>query len=311
MKEGRLLVRERKTDFVRLFSSTPEGVVCPSFFVLSIGNGCPHDCAYCFLLNTLRRSDTNEVFSNVDKIIADVRRHFLLSEPSMLNAGELTDSLAWDQNRETVLKLIKEIRGQSTHTLLLVSKSDHIEEFMEIEPTQSVIFSFSINRGEVAKEYEMGSAEPRRRLAAAAFLQSKGWRIRLRIDPMIHHPDEEWAATLNGYSSLIEQIAKVVKPERITLGSLRAFQTLEYYVPKDALRIFAHLFDQGDPDRRKRYPFELRVKLYAAVIKAVKDKMGDVDVALCKETRKAWDVTRTFIDPSWLNPEDPKCNCSA
>lgn len=310
MKNGKVLKRERRTNFIRLFTKTPPGIVCPHFFILATSNGCPFDCHFCYLLNTLRYTETNEIYSNVGDLEEEVRSHLELGDPTVMNTGELTDSLAWEHNREGTRRLIEIFRGQDRHALLLVTKSDKVDEFVEIEPTPAVIFSFSVNEPETAKRHEIGAPDPGRRLAAAALLQAKGWRVRLRLDPMLRLADESWDQMVEKYKGFIGAIATVVKPERITLGTLRSFPKLPNYAPEESRKLFSFAWDQGDPDRRRRYPLDERVKLYAAVIQEINAKLR-TEVGLCKETKTAWISTWKMLGkPSSFDYREPKCNCS-
>ena len=313
MKDG-VIERARRSEFLHLFTKTPRGIVCPHFFVLSHANGCPFQpgCLYCYLWNTFRTYDKNQIFSNIGDMEEEVKRHLQnVVEPSMINTGELSDSLVWEKRRPIMPGLIELFRGQKLHQLLLLTKSDMVEPFAKIKPADTIIFSFSVNRPDAARDFEPGVPSPERRLAAAAILQANGWRIRLRLDPMMRLPREKWVDTIKAYVAFAGKIASTVKPERITLGTIRFFQNLPNCTPEGSEKIFALAWDQGDPDRRRRYPLKDRVEIYSEVVLAFRKLLPEVEIGLCKETESAWEmVWETMGKPKWFSYRDPKCNCA-
>lgn len=311
MKDG-VIERARRSEFLHLFTKTPRGIICPHFFVLSHANGCPFECSYCYLWNTFRTYDKNQLFTNVKDLEEEIQRHLQnVVDPSLINTGELSDSLVWEKRRPIVPGLIELFRSQKLHQLLLLTKSDMVEAFTKIASAESVIFSFSLNRLEVALDFERGAPSPERRMAAAATLQANGWRIRLRLDPMLRLPGEKWVDTIKAYVGFAGKIASTIKPERITLGTIRFFQNLPHCSPPESDKIFALAWDQGDPDRRRRYPLKDRVEIYSEVISAFRKLLPDTEIGLCKETQSAWEMVWEAIGkPKWFSYRDPKCNCA-
>lgn len=76
-------------------------------------------------------------------------------------------------------------RLQQTRYLLLLTKSTNIAILRSAIPTDQVIVSFSVNSNAAATKYEIGSPDPVRRLQAVAELKQLGWRVRIRIDPIV------------------------------------------------------------------------------------------------------------------------------
>ena len=80
-------------------------------------------------------------------------------------------------------------------------------------------------------------------------MKSRGWRIRMRIDPMIRGFD---------YRGIAEQVRRLA-PERVTLGTLRAEHNLPRYVGNG---LFKELEKPADPKALARYPMNVRLALY-------------------------------------------------
>ncbi|MCX7935751.1 MAG: hypothetical protein N3A66_10900 [Planctomycetota bacterium] len=127
---------------------------------------------------------------------------------------------------------------------------------------------------------------PAERLAVARRLRQQGWRVRIRLDPMIAGYD---------YRQVIRQICRM-RPERVTLGTLRAEANLDRYAPAG---IFAQLEPAADPKALRRYPPAVRLALYRPAVRALRRVCP---LGLCEETPEIWRALG-------LEPEAKTCNC--
>lgn len=289
--------RSRKTQFVKLLHETPVDTVCPNFFVLKHAAGCRFSppCSYCYLKNSFWHLDRPEVFTNVNAMLADIR-HWIRRdglETYILNMGNLSDSLVFEGIRPILPKLVQlfreeaEARGRP-HTLLLVTKGGLREcRTLLAQPAcRNVIVSFSVNSPAAARRHESGAAPVADRLRAARRLKAAGWRIRIRIDPIIAGFD---------YRGIAGQVRRL-RPERVTLGSLRAEETLPRFAGK---RLFADLVKPRSRDGLARYPLRERLALYRGVLGI----LGNIcPMGLCEETPDVWKALG-------LEPAAKSCNC--
>jgi len=148
--------------------------------------------------------------------------------------------------------------------------------------------SFSVNSPEAARDHERGAAPVEDRLAAARRLKDAGWRVRMRLDPMILGYDYGW---------IIQQV-RGLGPERVTLGSLRAEPNLPKYV-EDGL--FDDLVPPPTPKGLARYPKDTRLALYRQAVEALRDICP---IGLCEETPDIWDALG-------LDKAAKSCNCGS
>ena len=273
-------VRERKSNFVKLFDKTPESVFCPHFYELVLSNGCPFDCSYCYLKLTFRgktkptlfNNDWTEVQAELDKV-----------EKGVFSTGELADSLAIIP--PLLEKALNYFEQQKDKYILLLTKSTNIDILKNRKPSPQIIISFSVNSVEAANVYEKGSPDPMKRLEAAKELKELGWRVRIRLDPIILE------SGLEHYEPICKAIAEL-SPEVVTIGTLRQFPGLHRFAkeaPRDGLK--------KAPDGRMRYPTQQRIEVY----KQIADWLG-FQPALCKEATKMWDE---------LGWEFKDCNCTS
>jgi DNA repair photolyase len=293
----RCVTGARKSRFVDIFRTTPVNTVCPNFFVLAHANGCafaPH-CSYCFLKSSFTNSREQKAFDNIDKMVRDIRTWIARDrlESYVLNMGNLSDSLAFERGRPLIATLVDLFRREAEapgrpHALLLVTKGgmEESRSLLALEPCANVIVSFSINSPAAAADHEKGAAPIPDRLAACRALRKAGWRVRVRIDPMIHGYD---------YRSIIRDV-KRLKPERVTLGALRAEPNLFRFVRDD---IFSALERSPNARGLSRYPLDVRLALYRPAVKALRPVSP---IGLCEETPDVWNALG-------LDTEAKSCNC--
>lgn len=288
-------LRPRKSKFVEIFRTTPPKTVCPNFFVLAHADGCVFSpqCAYCYLKSSFWYLGKPQAFTNSKRMIAEVKRWIAKDalESYVLNMGNLSDSLAFEEHRPLIASLVETFRKEAKgrpHTLLLVTKGGQKEcqSLFHIPPCENVVVSFSINHPDAARKYEKGAAPVSDRLKAAAKLRKQGWRIRIRIDPMMRGYD---------HTHVVKAIRKL-RPERVTLGTLRAERNLPKHVEKG---MFRELTRPEDPKAMARYPMNTRLAMYRPAVEMLKDMCV---VALCEEVAEVWDALG-------LDKDAKSCNC--
>jgi len=281
------------------FEKTPFDIVCPHFWELRWGFGCPFDCAYCYLQGT-GRGNKNPRYRPVLKVIKAIDRAFkneyFLEHPSIFNSGELSDSL---MNPNYMRQIADFFETQDRHKLLLLTKSDRVKWLVK-EPRKQTITSFSLNATEVWRRWEKRTPSPQKRINAAKELIESGYEVRVRIDPIF--PIEDWKAN---YEDLIYSVFSELAsdPDRITLGTPRGLAKTLIFA-KD--RSWERIAFTDKPERTgwgKKAPEPLRKEIYLFFY----DKLANLGfekskIAMCKETRSMWKE----MD---LNPDFCRCNC--
>lgn len=264
---AKLVFRERKSAFVRLFTKTPPGVRCPHFYELVLSNGCPYDCAYCYLQLTFRGEKRPVLFTNHWQAVC---KELEAVGDGVFSTGELADSLAVVP--PLLSSAVDYFRRQPGKYLLLTTKSCNVSFFKDLEPTPQVIVSFSVNAPDVAARFEKLAPPPLARLKAAARLLEWGWRVRIRLDPVV------WEGGASPTYHRICQEIRAIQPERVTVGTLRQYPGLFRFAPH-APRKNLH----KAPDGRMRYPTSVRLHAY----RRIAEWLG-FQPALCKETDDVW-----------------------
>jgi spore photoproduct lyase len=262
----KIIVRERKSGFVRLFNKTPREVLCPHFYELILSNGCPFNCSYCYLQLTFRGQTQPTLFCNP---WPTVQRELDSLSSGIFSTGELADSLAIiPPLLEPALEYFPK---QSKKYLLLLTKSTNIKFLLDRHPNPQVIVSFSVNAPPISEKFEKGAPNPDHRVQAALELKKMGWRVRIRLDPIILEDG------VGVYEGICRKVADL-EPELVTIGTLRQYPGL-YRFARHAPRKDLCRAEDG----RMRYSFSARLKTY----EQIQQWLG-FQPALCKETKDMW-----------------------
>ncbi|ADC66471.1 Radical SAM domain protein [Ferroglobus placidus DSM 10642] len=296
----RRVIKVGDGSIIKLFDRTPipkkdTDVVCPHFLELKWANGCPFNCAWCYLQGTFRFLDRGKKpfikdWKKIELHLWALFQHN--SRRELLNAGELSDSLIGEHERPPAsVRLAKMFQEQDNYELLLVTKSNRIDNLLRIEP-ENVIVSFSINAFPVAKRWEKGAPHPLKRIEAARKLYDHGYKVRVRIDPMV--PITGWKSY---YRELVEEIIKRFEPERFTLGTLRGLSTT-IRCAKDTSWV-KYLDESSNWGLKPR--FNVRLTMYRFIIDLL-EEYGFINYGLCKETVGMWKALE-------MDYREIKCNC--
>jgi spore photoproduct lyase len=297
-------LKKKAGEFIRKFDKPPLGIFCPHFWLIALGQGCPHGCDYCYLYGTYRNLLDflrPTVYTNQDDMKREVEKFLAAGEPRVLNAGELSDSLIYEQFTGVMRWLVPRFGRQATHLLLLVTKSDSVGPILGLEHNRVTRVSFSLNALQVAKLFEGGAPSPLARIQAARLVQNVCYRIGIRIDPML--PVDGWE---RGYVELLDLIGAFrVEPEVFTLGTLRYFAAVKAFSKVWGKNQSVWEFEarRDGSDGRYRLLPEVRKEMYLTMLDEIRKRWAGVPVGICKETVEL----RKEIG---FGTKDNRCNCT-
>ena len=184
---------------------------------------------------------------------------------------------------------------------MLLTKSSNVDNLLAIEPNSHTVVSWSLNSQNATDAYEIGTATLAQRIEAARKCQSRGYRIRFRIDPGILH--DNWQSS---YADMIASALKATEPENITLGMLRLIpghkKLAAQIYGQRAADLNRQALTEKCSDGKLRYPPDKRIQFYQFLINTIRDFNKNVSVSLCRETPEIWQALRRQCAPH-------KCNC--
>jgi len=299
-----LMIGETSSFVGRFDGRLGSNVRCCSYCKLvPVSNGCPYYCTYCYLAFVYRKfAPFIKININYDTMFKQIRKAIAGAGGKIsFNAGEMLDSLALDHITGLTTMLVPFFGGLRRGFLMLLTKSDNIDNLLAVEPNSQTVVSWSLNSRQMTEQYESGTAELAERIEAARRCQQYGYRIRIRIDPGILHPN--WKT---GYADLIQKTFTALRPENVTIGMLRLlpghFRLAAGAYGDTARKLWNHNFVAGASDGKIRYHGKDRVTFYTFLIDTIRSFDKDVSISLCRETPEIWNIFRNRCQPG-------KCNC--
>ncbi len=280
----RLVIARRKTPFLMPCPAGSSKFACCGYLVLTLASNCPMDCSYCFLQEYLADNPAFQLYANytdsfdeLDRLAASARgRSF------RVGTGELADSLAFDSITSISRDLVDFFSTRENLTLELKTKTDEIENLLDVDPRGRVLVSWTLSPDSVYRSSEHLTASPAARIAAARTVLDSGYRVAFHFDPLIAYPDAE-----RDYLLLIDQLLDSIPPKQISFISMGGLRM----TPR--LRCAARSRFPNDPmlcgedviaaDGRFRTFTPLRLNLYRNLAERFKKAGADIPTYLCME----------------------------
>ena len=288
-------------DVVDIFTMPDNRIACPSFDRLKLAsNGCFYQCDWCYLKITYRAAfPFITIRAQYDRIKSQLQKRLKQFKASLIfSTGELADSLAMEHLTGGAQEFIPWFGQTDNGYLFMLTKSDNVNEILDLPHNGHTIIAWSINNEIVSRKFEIEAPLFEARLEAAYKVQNAGYPLRLRIDPVV--PISGWKTA---YSDTIRKIFEKVSPERVTIGTLRfaeqfykcrknLFTTgneLMQFVENMEPMFSPKLFPGSKRAKSGKYSFNLekRVEIFSFIIRQIR-KYSNCDIALCKESREVW-----------------------
>lgn len=197
---------------------------------------CLYDCRYCFLQG-MYPSANHVIFVNYEDFMMDIEATIKQHQSSYFFSGYDCDSLAYDPVTGFLSEFLPFFTKQPNAILELRTKSTNIRALQKHQPFNNCVVAFSFTPDAISRAVEHKVPSVQKRLQAMQTLAQQGWRIGLRLDPLIYCDDYQ-----NLYKDLIANIFKYIQPGQlhsVSLGPLRfperMYQKLIKLYPKDLL----------------------------------------------------------------------------
>lgn len=270
-KNPALILAEKKGT--RVLPTPPDyGLGADKHFYFSHMLNCLYDCRYCFLQG-MYRSANYLLFVNFEDFQTDIR-HILKTHSNQscfFFSGYDCDSLAMDGLTQFTKTFLPFFEEHSDAGLELRTKSVNTSALLKRSPIPNVVTAFSLNPDRVAKSLEHKAPPLEARLSAIKKLADAGWKIGLRIDPLIYFEN-----CIFVYEQFIDQVFKTVSANSIhsiTLGTFRSpknvLKKMESLYPEEPLFMGNLNLNGGTFSYKKEIERTLLDKLETRILKYV------------------------------------------
>ena len=180
---------------------------------------CIYDCRYCFLQG-MYRSANYVVFVNYEDFFEDIKTTAMQHErPSWYFSGYDCDSLALEPITQFVEHCLDAFSDTPQAWLELRTKSTQIRPLLNRPAIDNCVVAFSLSPEEIVQAEEHKTASLQKRISALQQLQSHGWKIGLRFDPLIQANEFETI-----YGRMFEQVLSAIDIEAVHSVSLGPFR---------------------------------------------------------------------------------------
>ena len=214
-----LILAHKKDNFVL---PAPEGFGIGSSknFYFSHMYNCIYDCRYCFLQG-MYSSANYVIFVNFEDFDIAIKKTIEKNINSKLTffSGYDCDSLALENVTGFAKHILSIFRKYPQIEIEFRTKSIQKEPFLSMKPMQNVILAYSLMPELMSNSLDNKAPSISKRIRVISELASKGWKIGLRFDPLIH--GENWKEL---YKELLENIYNNISLDclhSVSFGSLR------------------------------------------------------------------------------------------
>ena len=229
-----LILAHKKDNFVL---PAPEGFGIGSSknFYFSHMYNCIYDCRYCFLQG-MYSSANYVIFVNFEDFDISIEKIIENNLDSKLTffSGYDCDSLALENVTGFAKHILSIFRKYPQIEIEFRTKSIQKEPFLSVKPMPNVILAYSLMPELMSNSLDNKAPSISKRIRVISELASKGWKIGLRFDPLIH--GENWKEL---YQELLENIYNNIFLDNlhsVSFGSLRFPKRMF----KDIFKLYPH-----------------------------------------------------------------------
>ncbi|MCX7943927.1 MAG: hypothetical protein N2746_05400 [Deltaproteobacteria bacterium] len=254
---------------------------CCGYFTIDTIEGCIFECEYCILRSfidsskILIKADVDEMLSELNQFTSSLSKKGLRVR---IGTGELSDSLALEHIIPFAPILIETTKNTDKVILEFKTKSDNVEEILELPHHPLTTISFSMTSTYLHQRLEIGTSSPTQRLLAAKRCTAHSYRVGFHFDPIIYYRDY-----VQDYEMIIRELASLIPLDAISWISLGTIRFNPIMLDKFTSDL---LFGEYimDKEKKMRYPLRLRIRMYKTILDLLRTYLGDkIKVYLCME----------------------------
>ncbi len=220
-KQHTSLILARKHEGYVLNAPDGYGVGGTKNYYFSVMLNCLYDCRYCFLQG-MYRSAHHVVFVNFEDFAADIHKRLRDhgdDDEVWFFSGYDCDSLAMEPMFGFGEYFVDIAEREPKLWLELRTKSTQIRSLMAREPVDNVVVAFSFTPSQISESLEHRVPALSKRISAMVQLQRRGWKVGIRLDPLIFATDYQIQ-----YSNLLEELFGEIDSKQLHSASVGVFR---------------------------------------------------------------------------------------
>lgn len=197
---------------------------------------CPYDCEYCYLQGQYR-SAYFVLFVNYEDFAAEIRKiaksHH--SERVTFFSGYDCDSLALEHVTGFAEYFISCFEQIPNAQMELRTKSAQVQSLLDLPTPKNTFVTWTLSPQEICEQWEHRAPNLKARIQALKKLKEKGWRIQIRLEPVIAF--QGWKEAYEAFFTLLKKEIDLQKIEAIGFGQFR--------LPKDVFKKMKKMLPQS------------------------------------------------------------------
>ncbi|BAF60448.1 DNA repair photolyase [Pelotomaculum thermopropionicum SI] len=173
-------------------------------YQLPLATSCPGKCEYCYLLTNLGKKPYVRIYVNTEEILSAAREYIEKRKPeiTVFEGAATSDPVPVEPYTGVLGKVIEFFGKQEYGRFRFVTKFTDVDSLLGVPHNGHTRFRFSINTGEVIKQFEHATPPLMERLAAAKKVAGAGYQLGFLVAPII--ASEGWR---KNYRDLFETAA--------------------------------------------------------------------------------------------------------
>jgi len=156
-------------------------------FQLPLVTSCPGKCEYCYLLTNLGKKPYIRIYVNIEEILSTAEAYIEERKPEVtVFEGAATSDPVPTEPYTGILRRVIEFFGEQEHgRFRFVTKFTDVDSLLDAPHHGHTRFRFSINTGEIIKQFEHATPPLGERLAAAKKAALAGYPLGFLVAPII------------------------------------------------------------------------------------------------------------------------------
>ena len=234
------------------------------YLVPYTSSGCTAMCLYCYLVCNYNKCAYLRLFVNREEMLDKIIKTANESEKELVfEIGSNSDLVLENSITGNLKWTIENFKKAEKGYLTFPTKFDMVDDLLDIEGKERVIFRMSVNPKEVIQKVEIGTSRLEQRVEAINKLKEAGYKVGILIAPVIFV--DNWEKL---YEELViylkENLSEKAKQDVFFEVIFMTYSFIHRKINEEAFPSAINLYDQdlmtGRGKRKYTYKQELRKK---------------------------------------------------